>query len=184
MRGGCPAGRARIFAPRPLDASDAWCVGLSLASSHVGRVIDPTSFGRGASSLLGELGQGGSRATRRSQPAVGWIEPTVPRWQGLIPRQPARDEHKALMFEKLFEALDRIGFLVGPNPDHLVAAGGAAADADGAHGHRALRRLLPRRPDAGVGELRQDDQALACLGRPAARSTVGRPPPGQPLDGY
>lgn len=34
-------------------------------------------------------------------------------------REPATDERKQRMFEKLFDALERIGFLFGQNPEHL-----------------------------------------------------------------
>ena len=48
----------------------------------------------------------------------------------------ATDEQKQLLFEKLFDALERVGFLYGRNPDHLKYA---------------LRHLLGR-ADLGVNE--------------------------------
>lgn len=36
-----------------------------------------------------------------------------------VNREPARDDQKRIMFERLFDSLDRIGFFFGQNPDHL-----------------------------------------------------------------
>lgn len=46
---------------------------------------------------------------RTGQPAL----PTA------LPNERARDEQKRVMFERLFDALDGVGFFFGQNPDHL-----------------------------------------------------------------
>ncbi|MGE0480202.1 MAG: RNA methyltransferase [Phycisphaerae bacterium] len=51
----------------------------------------------------------GAALARRGQPPL----PTA------LPVERARDEQKRVMFERLFDALDGVGFFFGQNPDHL-----------------------------------------------------------------